>query len=193
MTLYADEMQYADLLLLAGDCRHTAGAIFKYFREHTAPHLFRSRYAIDVQPSRRDIVDASLEAHQALILLDSRSNGDESSGHIVTVCKIVFGNNGRRPSVIHVHVRIFLEFTDRLDPIVRGDKQIGVFVDVVENHPPQHFVEAPLLIGEGIYGHRIDLWVVTYVVRLDRIKPVTYTILAGPHKRGEKLSEKSLP
>ena len=149
-------MQYADLLQLAGDCRHTASAIFKYFREHTAPHLFRGLHAIDVQHGRRDVVDARLEAHQTLITLDSRASDDECSRHFVTVGKIMLGDDWCGAAMVHVHVRIFLELTQWFDPMVRNDEDIGVVVDVLQNHS-QDFIETAVLVGESINRHGIDL------------------------------------
>ena len=61
-------MHYSCLLQFAGDCGYTASAIFKYFREHTAPHLFRGLRAHESQiaspslPQCRKVAVAMVEA-----------------------------------------------------------------------------------------------------------------------------------
>ena len=96
----------------------------------------------------------------------------------------MLGDDGCGAAMVHVHVRIFLELTQWFDPMVRNDEDIGVVVDVLQNHS-QDFIETAVLVGESINRHGIDLRVVIHVVRLDGIKPVSYPVLAGLYEHGE--------
>ena len=96
-------------------------------------------------------------------MLDPRPHGKEGARHVITVGKIVLGDDRRRLLVVHVGVRVGLfEFTQRLDAVIRNDDEIRVLVDVLQNRA-QYFVELDVLVRKRIRPDGVDLRVVTHV------------------------------
>ena len=118
-------------------------------------------------------------------MLDIWSHGEERSGNLIAIGKIVLGDHWRRLFVVHVHVRVGLfELAQWLDAMIGHDEEIGVLVDMLQ-HDAQHFVESNVLVRKGIFPDCIDLRVVPGVVRSNRIKPVAGAIFTGLPQPGE--------
>jgi len=97
-------------------------------------HLLRLLDSINVEDGWSDVVDAGLETHQALVAFDAWSHGEEGAGNIVAIREVVLSDDGSGFLVVHVRVRIgVLKLAQRLNAMVRNDKDICVLVDVLQN------------------------------------------------------------
>src|SRR5215470_2324607 len=99
----------------------------------------------------------------------------------------MFCNDGGVTAVIVgrvVEPPTLLKFPQRFDSMVGNNKQISVFVYVLQDLS-EHFVEGAVLGRECIDTNTIHRWVIASIVGLNRIKPVSNAILAGLNKHRE--------
>ena len=112
-------------------------------------HLLRLVNAIQGEDRRRYVVDAGFESHQAKIVFDIWSHGEECSRNFISIREVMLGDHRRGLLVVHVHVRVGLfKLAQWLDSMIRDDEEIGIVIDMLQ-HGAQHFVEGNVLVGNA--------------------------------------------
>ena len=145
--------------------RHGVPGPFEDLSQNVSMHLLWLFDPIQGEDGRRYVVDTRFEPHQPQIVLDIWSHGEERSWNFISIRKIVLGDNRRGLFVVHVHVGVgIFELTQWLDAMVRHDEEISVFVDMLQD-TSQHFIERDILVRKGVFPDRVDLRVISRVVR----------------------------
>src|SRR5215472_9676465 len=165
--------------------RYFVLAIVENFGENPSPHLLRLFDAVKMQDGGSNVIDACAQAHQTEVILDSRSHCKKRTRYIVTIGKIMLGDNRRGLLVVHVRVRIFLlELAQRLDAMVGEDEYVGVSVGMLQDRP-EDLVESYVLVRKSIRPSVIDARIVADIVGSDGVQPMASSVFTGLHQKGE--------